>query len=139
MSKQTNIEAQKRFGDAVNSGNLQEFYALVADSCVDHDPAPDQDPGPNGYIVFFTMMRTAFPDFKLTVEQLVADEQNVAFAYTVTGTHKGDFMGVAPTGKSIQIRGMQISKFEDGKMVERWGSTDELGLLKQIGVALTNA
>jgi steroid delta-isomerase-like uncharacterized protein len=139
MSKETNIEAQKRFGEAVNTGNLQEFYELVADSSVDHDPARDQEPGPNGYIVFFTMMRTAFPDFKLTVEQLVADEDNVAFAYTATGTHKGDFMGVAPTGKSIKIRGMQISKFEDGKMIERWGSSDELGLLKQIGVALTNA
>jgi steroid delta-isomerase-like uncharacterized protein len=139
MSKETNIEAQKRFGEAVNTGNLQEFYELVADSSVDHDPAPDQETGPNGYIVFFTMMRTAFPDFKLTVEQLVADEDNVAFAYTATGTHKGDFMGVAPTGKSIKIRGMQISKFEDGKMIERWGSSDELGLLKQIGVALTNA
>jgi steroid delta-isomerase-like uncharacterized protein len=137
MSKETNIEAQKRFGDAVNTGNLQEFYALVANSSIDHDPAPDQEPGPNGYIVFFTMMRTAFPDFKLTVEQLVADEENVAFAYTATGTHKGDFMGVAPTGKSINIRGMQISKFEGGKMIERWGSTDELGLLKQIGVAIT--
>ncbi len=139
MSKETNIEAQKRFGDAVNTGNLQEFYALVADSSIDHDPAPDQEPGPNGYIVFFTMMRTAFPDFKLTVEQLVADEENVAFAYTATGTHKGDFMGIAPTGKSINIRGMQISKFEGGKMIERWGSTDELGLLKQIGVAITTS
>ncbi len=139
MSKQTNIEAQKQFGDAVNSGNLQEFYALVAESSVDHDPAPNQNPGPNGYIVFFTMMRTAFPDFKLTVEHLVADEDNVAFAYTATGTHEGEFMGVAPTGKSIKIRGLQISKFENGKMVERWGSTDELGLLKQIGVALTTA
>lgn len=139
MSKQTNIEAQNQFGAAVNSGNLQEFYALVAESAVDHDPAPNQDPGPNGYIVFFTMMRTAFPDFKLTVEHLVADEENVAFAYTATGTHQGEFMGVAPTGKSIKIRGMQISKFEGGKLVERWGSTDELGLLKQIGVALTSA
>lgn len=128
-----NIDAQKKFGAAVNEGNLQLLHDLVAPDSVDHDPAPGQAPGPEGYVHFFSMMRTAFPDFHLDVEQLVADEDNVAFAYTATGTHQGEFMGVAPTGKSIKIRGMQISKFNEGKMVERWGSSDELGILKQIG------
>ena len=71
---------------------------------------------------------------ELEVEQMVADDDNVAFAYTVKGTHKGEFMGIAPTGRSVQFRGMQISKFKDGKMVERWGSSDELGILKQLGI-----
>lgn len=69
----------------------------------------------------------------LAVEQLSADEDTVSFAYRVTGTQDGDFMEFAPSGKSINIRGMQISKFRDGKMVERWGSSDELGILTQIG------
>jgi steroid delta-isomerase-like uncharacterized protein len=133
MSKEANIDAQKKFGAAVNTGNLQQFHDLVVPDSVDHDPAPGQGPGPEGYVQFFSMMRTAFPDFHLDVEQLVADEDNVAFAYTATGTHQGEFMGVAPTGKAIKIRGMQISKFDDGKLVERWGSSDELGILKQIG------
>ncbi len=80
------------------------------------------------------MMRSAFPDFGIKVEHIVTDEDNVSFAYTATGTHKGNFMGVAPTGKQFSVRGMQIGKFEDGKLVERWGSTDELGILKQLGV-----
>lgn len=134
MSKESNIETQKKFGDAVNTGNLQAMYDLVADDNVDHDPAPGQVAGPEGYITFFKMMRTAFPDLKIEVEQLVADENNVAFAYTATGTHKGEFMGIAPTGKSVKFRGMQISKFKNGKMVERWGSSDELGILKQLGI-----
>ena len=100
----------------------------------EHDPAPNQGPGPQGYIDFFTMMRNAFPDMKVDVETMVAAEDKVAFAYTLTGSHKGDFMGVSATGKSIKARGMQISRFENGKMVERWGSSDELGILKQIGV-----
>ena len=79
------------------------------------------------------MMRKAFLDMQVEVEHLVADEDNVAFAYTLTGTHKGDFMGIDGTGTPIKIRGMQISRFKDGKMVERWGSSDELGILKQIG------
>ncbi len=78
-------------------------------------------------------MQTAFPDMKVAVEHLVSDSHNVAFAYTLTGTHQGEFQGVAASGKRIKICGMQIARFEHGKMVERWGSSDELGLLKQIG------
>ena len=133
MSKEKNKEIQQKFGEAINTGKLENLKDLVADDVKDHDPAPNQGPGPQGYIDFFTMMRNAFPDMKVEVEQLVADDDNVAFAYTLTGTHKGDFMGVAGTGKSIKARGMQISRFENGKMVERWGSSDELGILKQIG------
>ena len=58
-------------------------------------------------------------------ETMVADEDSLAFAYTMTGTHKGLLMGI-PQGKKIGIRGVQISKFRDGKMVERWGSSDQL-------------
>jgi steroid delta-isomerase-like uncharacterized protein len=134
MSKEANITTQKKFGEAVNTGNFQALYDLVASDCIDHDPAPGQVAGPDGYIAFFKMMRTAFPDLELEVEQLVADENNVAFAYTASGIHEGEFMGITPTGKSVRFRGMQISKFKDGKMVERWGSSDELGILKQLGI-----
>jgi steroid delta-isomerase-like uncharacterized protein len=133
MSKQKNIEAQTKFGEAINSGNLEIMNDLVAAGVIENDPAPGQAKGPKGYIDFFTKMRAAFPDMKVEVEQLVADDENVAFAYTLTGTHKGDFNGIPATGKKIKARGLQISKFKDGKMVERWGSSDELGILKQIG------
>lgn len=133
MSKQENITAQKKFGEAVNSGNLENLRDLVAEDVKEHDPAPDQASGAQGYIDFFTMMRTAFPDMKIDVEHMVADDDDVAFAYTLTGTQKGEFMGVAASNKKIKVRGLQISKFRNGKMVERWGSSDELGILRQIG------
>jgi predicted ester cyclase len=63
----------------------------------------------------------------------VADDDNVAIAYTLTGTHRGDFMGIAPTGRKVSARGVQIARFENGKLVERWGSSDQLGILQQIG------
>ncbi len=135
MSQQDNIKTQQAFGEAVNSGNLNAIRDLVAPNAVDHDPAPDQGVGPEGFIKFFTMLRTAFPDMKVTVEHLVADDDNVAFAYTLTGTHSGDFLGVPATGKSISARGMQITRFENGKQVERWGSSDQLGILQQLGAA----
>ena len=135
MSQQENMQAQQKFGEAVNSGNLNAMKDLVAPNCVDHDPGPGQVPGPEGYIALFLEMRTAFPDFAVAVDHLVADDDNIAFAYTVTGTHSGEFMGHAPTGRKISARGMQISRFENGKMVERWGSSDQLGILQQIGAA----
>jgi len=135
MSQQDNIKLQQQFGEAVNSGNLSALRDIVAPGAVDHDPAPDQGTGPEGFIKFFTMLRSAFPDLKIAVEHMVADEENVAFAYTVTGTHSGDFLGVPATGRQIKTRGMQITRFENGKQVERWGSSDELGILQQIGAA----
>ncbi len=137
MSKETNIAAQKKFGEAINSGNFEAFNDLVYDYCIDHDPAPGQEQGPEGYANFFGMMREAFPDLSIAVEQLSADEDTVSFAYRITGTHKGDFLGIPATGNTINARGLQISKFKDGKMVERWGSSDELGILKQLGATIS--
>jgi steroid delta-isomerase-like uncharacterized protein len=105
-----------------------------ADDAVDHDPAPDQGPGREGFREFFTTLATAFPDAHIEAEQLVADDDHVCIAYTLTGTHEGEFHGVPPAGNEIEVRGVQIGRFEDGQIVERWGSSDELGILKQLGV-----
>ena len=134
MGKEENLAALGKFAEAVNKGNFDLFREAVAPDCLDHDPAPGQGPGPEGYRKFFSAMRTAFPDMIVAPETMVADDDSLAFAYTMTGTHQGVLMGIAPTGKKINIRGMQISKFRDGKMVERWGSSDQLGMLQQLGV-----
>lgn len=131
----SNIASQEAFGEAVNTGNLEALDQLVATDSVDHDPAPGQVPGPEGYKAFFGEMRTAFPDLHIAVETLVADNDQVAFAYTLTGTHGGPFQGHEPTGKAISVRGVQISKISDGRLVERWGSSDELGIMTQLGLA----
>jgi len=135
VSKQENIAAQEAFGEAINTGQLERLRDLVAADSVDHDPAPGQGPGPEGFISFFSDMRSAFPDMHVEVEHLVADDDNVAFAYTLTGTHDGPFQGHDATGRKIEVRGMQISRFADGLLVERWGSSDELGIMSQLGLA----
>jgi steroid delta-isomerase-like uncharacterized protein len=133
MSAPLNIAVQKNMGQAVNNGNW-EMLKLAFDSNVkDHDPAPDQAPGPEGFVEFFRAFRTAFPDLTVSVDHMVSDENNVAIAYTIKGTHEETFLGIAPTGKQIHARGMQIARFEKGKIVERWGSSDQLGILKQLG------
>jgi len=135
MSREENMATQERMAAAVNSGNLDVLNDVFTLNVVDHDPAPDQGSGPQGFIHFFETLRGAFPDLHVTPEHMVVDDDNVAFAYTITGTQQGDFLGVAPTGKRISARGMQIGRFEGGKIVERWGSSDELGILHQLGVS----
>lgn len=134
MSKEVNLATLGKFAEAVSTGNFDLFKEVVSDENIDHDPAAGQVAGPEGYRMFFTGLRNAFADLSVALETLVADEESIAFAYTMSGTQTGPLMGFAPTGKKIKIRGLQISKFKDGKMVERWGSSDELGMLQQLGV-----
>ena len=76
---------------------------------------------------------TAFPDMHVTIEDQIAEGDKVASRLTVSGTHKGDFMGMAPTGKQMMITGIDIVHIKDGKAVERWGNLDDLGLMQQLG------
>jgi len=135
MSKEEIIYIQKRFIDAVNNNELDQLNDLVSPNVIDNDPVTDQVPGPQGYIRFFRLLRRAFPDMNIDVEQIVADEDDSAgFVYTFSGTHFGEYSGLSGTGNHVQIKGMQISHFEHGKMTERWGSWDETGILQQLGL-----
>lgn len=81
-----------------------------------------------------TMFRSGFPDIKMTIEEVVAEGDKVVFRVTVHGTHKGEFKGIAPTGKQVTMTGMQIWRIEGGKIVEGWFNRDDLGLMQQLGV-----
>ena len=132
MSKADNIATQEGLAEAINGGDLDKMDEFFAADVVDHDPAPGQGPGPQGFRDFFATMRSAFPDLQIAPEREVADDDTVAIAYTLTGTHEGEFQGIAPTGRKIEARGLQIARFEDGKIAERWGSSDELGIVKEL-------
>lgn len=137
MSREQNIQAQEHLGALINAGAFDRLGEVFAVDAVDHDPAPGQAPGAAGFQQFFTEFAAGFPDLQLEAQTLVADDEQVALAYTVTGTHQGEFQGIAPTGRTIEIRGLQVGRFEDGKIVERWGSSDELGILQQLGASVT--
>ncbi|MFK4145202.1 ester cyclase [Streptomyces sp. NPDC004065] len=108
---------------------------VVAPGSVDHDPAPGQGPGAEGYKAMFGELRAVFPDLSLEVEHVVATDDELAFACTISGTHRGPPMGHPPTGRGASCRGMRIGRFDDeGRLVERWGGSDELGMLRQLGL-----
>ena len=95
-------------------------------------PPPVVDPRlPRRGFAFFSSLSAWFK------ARLVQSETDIAMAYTLHGTHRGEFAGIAPTGRPITARGMQIARFEDGKIVERWGSSDELGILLKLGAKVS--
>jgi steroid delta-isomerase-like uncharacterized protein len=135
MTKEANLAATGRWGAEVASGgNYGVLDEILAPQFVDHDRASDQGPGIEGLKGFFQTMRTAFPDLKAEPVEVVGTDTHVAMRYTISGTHEGEFQGVAPTGKSFKVSALQLARFEDGLCVERWGSTDELGMMKQLGI-----
>ena len=121
MSKESAEAALGKFAEAVNTGKFDLFDQVVASNCLDHDPADGQVPGPAGYRMFFSGMRTAFPDMRVTPETIVQDEDTIAFAYTITGTHtvlSERSRLPARRSKSVECR------FPDSKMA-RWSSVGE--------------
>jgi len=119
-----------------NQGKLEIVDELIATDYVYHNPA-NSIRGTEGYKLLVTMMRSAFPDFRFnTIEDkdMIAEGDKVAGRWIATGTHKGEYMGIPPTGKKVTVEGIMISRFADGKVVEDWESVDSLGLLQQLGV-----
>ncbi len=80
-------------------------------------------------------VRSAFPDLRLTIEDQIAEGDKVITRVTFRGTHRGEFRGIAPTGKQVEYSGIAIDRIANGKIVEMWHLSDGLGLLQQIGAA----
>jgi steroid delta-isomerase-like uncharacterized protein len=130
----TNLEAQGTMGEIVSGTDYDRLSEILADGLVDHDPAPGQSDGPKGIGEFWATLHTAFPDVALEPVQVIATEDFVTAVLDITGTHKGDFLGHEATNKTFKVRGIQVGRFTDGKMTDRWGSTDQLGILQQLGL-----
>ncbi|NIO68070.1 MAG: ester cyclase [Anaerolineae bacterium] len=117
--------------EGFNKGNLAIVDELVATNHVNHT---DNVHGPEEYKQFITMYRTAFPDLHMTIEDQIAEGDKVVNRWTSRGTHKGDLMGIPPTGKQTTVTGMYVARIIGGKIVEEWGNFDALGMMQQIGV-----
>jgi steroid delta-isomerase-like uncharacterized protein len=135
MSEQNKALARRTIEEVWNQANLAVIDELVAPNATFHDPSvPDgKFTGPEGMKRFVQIYRGAFPDVHLTVNDQIAEGDEVCTRWTATGTHKGDLMGIAATGKSATVTGVDIDRYQDGKVVEAWASYDMLGLLQQVG------
>jgi steroid delta-isomerase-like uncharacterized protein len=118
--------------EAWNKKNLAVVDEFIAPDLIQH--IRNVPLGREGIKQFFSMIYGSFPDAHLTIEDVVAEGDMVAWRFTVRATHIGSFRGIPPTGKPVTLTGIAMTRMRDGQMAENWNETDDLGLLQQLGV-----
>jgi predicted ester cyclase len=115
--------------DTRDADVVEDFFAP---GFVSHNNPPGFPPGVEGVKRFFTMFRDAFPDVSVEIDEMVVEDDRVAVATTFSGTHEGELMGVAPTGRHVSVTGIDIVRVSGGRIVEHRGLTDIVGLMRQL-------
>jgi steroid delta-isomerase-like uncharacterized protein len=120
--------------DLINAGDIDGFGELLADDLVEHEETPGLAPTKDGVLEFFRMYRAAFPDLEMRAEETLVSGDRTVIRARATGTHRGEFMGMPATGKSIDVKLIDIMRFNDaGVICEHWGLVDMLSMMGQLG------
>jgi steroid delta-isomerase-like uncharacterized protein len=134
LSEENKAVVRRLIEEVWNNGNLDVIDEVISEDHVDHDPAQAGSPGGReGMRAFVKMYRSAYPDTHLELGEMVAEGDLVAAPWTATGTHQGELMGIAPTGRSVTVTGMGMDRVRNGQIVESWANYDALGMLAQLG------
>jgi len=133
MSSQVKALATQILENLYSKGDMSVVDEIVSNDYVYRAPGLEVR-GPGELKEFVTEYRTAFPDLNVRIDDMLIDGEKVATCFTMSGTHEGDFDGLAPTHKTVEATGVLISRYENGKLVEDWDQFDMLGLLQQLGV-----
>jgi steroid delta-isomerase-like uncharacterized protein len=134
MSHENSALIRRWFEEVWNKGRTEAIDEMTSPDIVGHGQAQhDTDIGLKEFKPFVVSLRNAFPDMKVEIDQTFEEGDKVVARWTSTMTHKGDFLGIAPTGKKVSITGTTIQRILNGKIVEGWDNWDQLGLLVQIG------
>ncbi len=120
--------------EVLNKGNLAAFGSYFSEDVVFNNSK-----GFKQQLAGMQAIRSAFPDFNLTIEDQIAEGDKVVTRVTFHGTHRSEFRGIAPTGKQVKYSGIAIDRIVNGKVVEMWHVAETLGLLQQIGATLSPA
>lgn len=139
MSTEQNKTLVRQMVEQVfNRGNMSMADEFLAPDFVEHEELPPGiPPGREAPKALFTMLRNAFPDFKATIDDIVAEGDRVVIRQTWSGTQKGEFMGIPPTGKSVSFKVIDILRMAGGKCVEHWGVMDNMVMMQQLGAIPT--
>jgi predicted ester cyclase len=135
MSIQHNKAIVRRlFDEDLSGGNEQTAAEIIHPDFLDHTNPPGMQHGLDGHLAIVRLFRAAFVDQQWQVEDLFGEDDRVVARTTMTGTHLGDFFGIPPTGARVTFPGVHILRIADGRIAEHWGSNDDLGLMRQLGV-----
>ena len=119
--------------EAQGGGNFDVFDELFADDFVDHTPQPNSGTDKESVRILYRRLRAAFPDFHADIHWQTADGELVTTYKTYHGTHKGTFLGVAPTGLTIQFETVDVMRVHQGRITEHWGVANLFSLMQQLG------
>jgi steroid delta-isomerase-like uncharacterized protein len=134
MAQENSALIRRWFEEVWNKGRMEAIDEMASPSVIGHGQAQhDTDIGLQEFRAFASSIRSAFPDLKVTIDHTVEQGDKVVARWTATMTHKGNFLGFAPTGKTATITGTTTQRIAGGKIVEGWDNWDQLGLLVQIG------
>ncbi len=133
MSEENKIIIRRIYDEFISQGNINTFDELVSSDVVEHEEMADFSPTAEGVKQFFAMFRSAFPDIRATIDDLIVEGDKVVVRATWSASQKGEFMGVPPSGKSVTFGVIDIFRIANGKVAEHWGQSDNLGLMQQIG------
>jgi steroid delta-isomerase-like uncharacterized protein len=134
MAQENSALIRRWFEEVWNNGRMEAIDEMASPDVIGHGQAQhDIDIGLKEFKPFVVGLLGAFPDMKVVIDQTVEQGEKVVARWTATMTHKGDFLGFAPTGKRVTITGTTIQRISNGKIVEGWDNWDQLGLLVQIG------
>ena len=121
-----------------NEGNLSLCDELLSPEIVRHEVDIIEDIiGIEAFKEFVTMERTTFPDFNVTLDELIIKEDNMVGRWTLTGTNTGPFGELPPTGKKVKLSGVEVSHVVDGKIIEQWVYFNQAAMLTQLGYTIT--
>lgn len=134
MSGDDNLAIVQRFvEDVMNRGDYSAIDRLIASEYVDHAALPGTATGQERVRQVMAGIHSAFPDFEFEVAEMLPVADKVVLRGTVRGTHRGEFMGMAPTGRAISVTQIHIIRLADGKIVEHWAESDWLCAVYQLG------
>jgi steroid delta-isomerase-like uncharacterized protein len=133
MSEANKALVRRWFDEVWSKGRVAAIDELLANHGVVHGLGADAH-GPEGFKIFHAAQRSAFPDITVQVDDIVAEGNMVAARWSGTGTHRGDGLGFAATGRQVRFNGMVFVRVENGQLVEGWNVFDQLGMLQQLGV-----
>lgn len=124
---------QRLVEDLINNKKFDDFRNQVIPGAVEHAVPPGIPQNIEGTILFFKAFGAAFPDFKYTIQDAIAEGDMVVQRVTCTGTMKGEMMGTKPSGKSATWSEIHTLRMKDGKIAEHWANVDQMGMLTQLG------
>jgi len=128
--------ARRLMDECWSQGKLDSVRELVADNCRNHDPVfPNLSPGAQGLRNHIETCRAGFPDLTFSIDDTIAERDEVVLHWTARGTHKAPFLGMQPTNRNATVSGTSIFRIENSKVVEQWADWNLMSLLEQLGVA----